>query len=89
MKDGWLQRGKDETARLYKTDPSNIRDEVYTLAQERAVALTELAHDGVRWSGLADLIQIKPDTSPASEKESIGASQSLSETERKSNGIRM
>lgn len=89
VKDGWLQRGKDETARLYKTDPSNIRDEVYTLAQERAVALTELAHDGVGWSGLADLIQIKPDTSSASEKESISASQSLSETERKSNGIRM
>ena len=89
VKDGWLQRGKDETARLYKTDPSNIRDEVYTLAQERAVALTELAHDGVRWSGLADLIQIKPDTSPASEKESTGASQSLSETEKKSNGIKM
>ena len=89
VEDGWLQRGKDETARLYKTDPSNIRDEVYTLAQERAVALTKLAHDDVRWSGLADLIQIKPDTSSASEKESIGASQSLSETEKKSNGIRM
>ena len=89
VEDGWLQRGKDETARLYKTDPSNIRDEVYTLAQERAVALTELAHDGAKWRGLADLIQIKPDTSSASEKESIGASQSLSETEKKSNGIKM
>lgn len=89
VEDGWLQRGKDETVRLYNMDPSNIRDEVYTLAQERAVALTELAHDDVRWSGLADLIQIKPDTSSASEKESIGASQSLSETEKKSNGIRM
>ena len=89
VEDGWLQRGKDETARLYKTDPSNIRDEVYTLAQERAVALTELAHDGAKWRGLDDLIQIKPDTSSASEKESIGASQSLSETEKKSNGIKM
>ena len=89
VEDGWLQRGKDETARLYKTDPSNIRDEVYTLAQERAVALTELAHYGAKWRGLEDLIQIKPDTSSASEKESIGASQSLSETEKKSNGIKM
>lgn len=89
VEDGWIQRGTDESARLYKTDPSNIRDEVYTLAQERAVALTELAHDGVKWRGLADLIQIKPDTPSASEKESIGASQSLSESEKKSNGIRM
>lgn len=89
VKDGWIQRGTDESARLFKTDPSNIRDEVFALAQKSAVALTKLAHDDVRWSGLADLIQIKPDTSSASEKESIGASQSLSETEKKSNGIRM
>ena len=89
VEDGWLQRGKDETVRLYNMDPSNIRDEVYILAQERAVALTKLAHDDVRWSGLADLIQIKPDIPSASEKESIGASQSLSESEKKSNGIRM
>ena len=89
VKDGWIQRGTDESARLFKTDPSNIRDEVYALAQKSAVALTKLAHDDVRWSGLADLIQIKPDTSSASEKESIGASQSLSETEKKSNGIKM
>ena len=89
VEDGWLQRGKDETVRLYNMDPSNIRDEVYTLAQERAVALTELAHDGAKWRGLDDLIQIKPDTPSASEKESIGASQSLSESEKKSNGIKM
>ena len=89
VEDGWLQRGKDETARLYKTDPSNIRDEVYALAQKSAVALTKLAHDDVRWSGLVDLIQIKPDTPSASEKESAGVSQSLSETEKKSNGMKM
>lgn len=89
VEDGWLQRGKDETVRLYNMDPSNIRDEVYALAQKSAVALTKLAHDDVRWSGLADLIQIKPDIPSASEKESIGASQSLSESEKKSNGIRM
>lgn len=89
VEDGWLQRGKDETVRLYNMDPSNIRDEVYILAQERAVALTKLAHDDVRWSGLADLIQIKPDIPSASEKESIGASQSLSESEKKSNGMKM
>lgn len=89
VEDGWLQRATDESARLFKTDPSNIRDEVYTLAQERAVALIELAHDGSKWRGLEDLISIKPDTSSASEKESIGASQSLSETEKKSNGMKM
>ena len=89
VEDGWLQRGKDETARLYKTDPSNIRDEVYTLAQERAVALTELAHDGAKWRGLDDLISIKPETSIISEKESTGMSQSLSESEKKSNGMKM
>lgn len=89
VEDGWLQRGKDETARLYKTDPSNIRDEVYTLAQERAVALTELAHDGAKWRGLEDLISIKPETSIISEKKSTGMSQSLSESEKKSNGLKM
>lgn len=89
VEDGWLQRGKDETARLYKTDPSNIRDEVYTLAQERAVALTELAHDDVRWSGLADLISIRPETPHITEKESAGMSQSLSVNEKKSNGMKM
>ena len=87
VEDGWLQRGKDETARLYKTDPSNIRDEVYTLAQERAVALTKLAHDSAKWRGLEDLISIKPETSTISEKESTGMSQSLSESEKKSNGM--
>ena len=89
VKDGWIQRGTDESARLFKTDPSNIRDEVYALAQQSAVALTKLAHDDVRWSGLADLISIKPDTPSASEKESAGVSQSLSESEKKSNGIKM
>lgn len=89
VEDGWLQRGKDETVRLYNMDPSNIRDEVYALAQKSAVALTKLAHDDVRWSGLADLIQIKPVTSSATEKESAGVSQSLSETEKKSNGMKM
>ena len=89
VEDGWLQRGKDETARLYKTDPSNIRDEVYTLAQERAAALTVLAHDGAKWRGLDDLISIKPETYIISEKESTGMSQSLSESEKKSNGIKM
>ena len=89
VEDGWIQRGTDESARLFKTDPSNIRDEVYTLAQERAVALTELAHDGAKWRGLDDLISIKPETSIISEKESTGMSQSLSESEKKSNGIKM
>lgn len=89
VEDGWLQRGKDETASLYKTDPSNIRDEVYTLAQERAVALTKLAHDGAKWRGLEDLISIKPETPLISEKESAGMSQSLSVNEKKSNGIKM
>ena len=89
VEDGWLQRGKEETARLYKTDPSNIRDEVYTLAQERAVALTELAHDSAKWRGLEDLISIKPETPHITEKESVGMSQSLSETEKKSNGMKM
>lgn len=89
VKDGWIQRGTDESAHLFKTDPSNIRDEVYTLAQERAVALTELAHDSAKWRGLEDLISIKPETSIISEKESTGMSQSLSESEKKSNGIKM
>lgn len=89
VEDGWLQRGKDETARLYKTDPSNIRDEVYALAQQSAVALTKLAHDDVRWRGLEDLISIKPETPLISEKESAGMSQSLSVNEKKSNGIKM
>ena len=89
VKDGWIQRGTDESAHLFKTDPSNIRDEVYTLAQERAVALTELAHDSAKWRGLEDLISIKPETSLISEKESTGMSQSLSESEKKSNGIKM
>lgn len=89
VKDGWIQRGTDESARLFKTDPSNIRDEVYALAQQSAVALTKLAHDDVRWSGLADLISIKPETPLISEKESAGMSQSPSESEKKSNGIKM
>lgn len=89
VKDGWIQRGTDESARLFKTDPSNIRDEVYTLAQERAVALTELAHDGAKWRGLEDMISIMPETSIISEKESTGMSQSLSESEKKSNGMKM
>lgn len=89
VEDGWIQRGTDESAHLFKTDPSNIRDEVYTLAQERAVALTELAHDGAKWRGLEDLISIKPETSLISEKESAGMSQSLSVNEKKSNGIKM
>lgn len=89
VEDGWIQRGIDESARLFKTDPSNIRDEVYTIAQERAMALTELAHDGAKWRGLEDLISIKPETSLISEKESAGMSQSLSESEKKSNGIKM
>lgn len=89
VKDGWIQRGTDESARLFKTDPSNIRDEVYALAQKSAVALTKLAHDDVRWSGLADLISIKPETPHITEKESVGMSQSLSETEKKSNGMKM
>lgn len=87
--DGWIQRGTDESARLFKTDPSNIRDEVYTLAQERAVALTELAHNGAKWRGLEDLISIKPEAPLISEKESAGMSQSLSVTEKKSNGVKM
>lgn len=89
VKDGWIQRSTSDLARLYKMDPSNIRDEVYTLAQERAVALTELAHDGAKWRGLEDLISIKPETSLISEKESAGMSQSLSVNEKKSNGIKM
>lgn len=89
VKDGWIQRSTSDLARLYKMDPSNIRDEVYTLAQERAVALTELAHDSARWRGLEDLISIKPETPLISEKESAGMSQSLSVNEKKSNGIKM
>lgn len=89
VKDGWIQRGTDESARLFKTDPSNIRDEVYALAQKSAVALTKLAHDDVRWNGLADLISIKPETALNSEKESAGVSQTLSESEKKSNGMKM
>lgn len=89
VEDGWLQRATDESARLFKTDPSNIRDEVYTLAQERAVALIELAHDGSKWRGLEDLISIKPETSIISEKESTGMSQSLSKSEKKSNGMKV
>lgn len=89
VKDGWIQRGTSDLARLFKTDPSNIRDEVYTLAQERAVALTELAHDSAKWRGLEDLISIKPETSIISEKVSTGMSQSLSESEKKSNGLKM
>ena len=89
VKDGWIQRSTSDLARLYKMDPSNIRDEVYTLAQERAVALTELAHDGAKWRGLEDLISIKPETSIILEKERGDMSQSLSESEKKSNGIKM
>lgn len=89
VEDGWLQRATDESARLFKTDPSNIRDEVYTLAQERAVALIELAHDGSKWRGLEDLISIKPETSIISEKESTGMSQSLAVNEKKSNGMKV
>jgi hypothetical protein len=89
VKDGWIQRGTSDLARLFKTDPSNIRDEVYTLAQERAVALTELAHDSAKWRGLEDLISIKPETPHITEKESAGMSQSLSVNEKKSNGMKM
>lgn len=89
VKDGWIQRGTSDLARLYKMDPSNIRDEVYTLAQERAVALTELAHDSAKWRGLEDLIIIKPETPLISEKERGDMSQSLSVNEKKSNGIKM
>lgn len=89
VKDGWIQRGTSDLARLFKTDPSNIRDEVYTLAQERAVALTELAHDSAKWRGLEDLISIKPETPHITEKESVGMSQSLSVNEKKSNGMKM
>lgn len=89
VKDGWIQRGTSDLARLFKTDPSNIRDEVYTLAQERAVALTELAHDSAKWRGLEDLISIKPETPHITEKESAGVSQSLSVNEKKSNGMKM
>lgn len=89
VKDGWIQRGTSDLARLFKTDPSNIRDEVYTLAQERAVALTELAHDSAKWRGLENLIIIKPETPLISEKERGDMSQSLSVNEKKSNGIKM
>lgn len=89
VEDGWLQRGKDETVRLYNMDPSNIRDEVYALAQQSAVALTKLAHNDVRWRGLEDLISIKPETPLISEKERGDMSQSLSVNEKKSNGIKM
>lgn len=89
VKDGWIQRGTSDLARLFKTDPSNIRDEVYTLAQERAVALTELAHDSAKWRGLEDLISIKPETPLISEKERGDMSQSLSVNEKKSNGVKM
>lgn len=89
VKDGWIQRGTSDLAFLFKTDPSNIRDEVYTLAQERAVALTELAHDSAKWRGLEDLISIKPETPHITEKESAGMSQSLSVNEKKSNGMKM
>ena len=87
VKDGWLQLGMDGKARLYKTDPTCISDDVAELARELEPSLRrELDQLGVYPD---TYIRIKRGSEIEEKPLSKGDSQSLSQEERRSNGLNL
>ena len=87
VKDGWLQLGMDGKARLYKTDPTYISDDVAELARELEPSLRrELDQLGVYPD---TYIRIKRGSEIEEKPLSKGDSQSLSQEERRSNGLNL
>ena len=90
VKEGWLQLGMDGRARYFKSDPTNIHDEVQVMAKKLEPALRKQFES----KGVAPdkYIHIKVDvpmngqcTTPGNIKSAIQEN----ESKKKSNGIRM
>lgn len=87
VKDGWLQLGMDGKARLFQSDPTNISDEVMELARALEPSLRhELNQLGV----FPDTyIRIKRGSEVEEKPLSKGDSQSLSQEECRSKGLKL
>lgn len=88
VKGGWLQLDLDGQARYFKSDPTNIHDEVHKLAQELAPALWDqldmLCTDPDKY------ILIKTEEKIDGDSLATGNLQSLSaKSEKKSNGMKV
>ena len=87
LKDGWLQLDLDGQARYYKSDPTNINDEVQKLAQELEPAL----RDNLDWLGAdpAKYILIKSEAKFAEDSLTRGNLQSLFQEKQRGNGLKL
>ncbi len=87
LKGGWLQLDMDGQARYFKSDPTNIQDEIQKLAQELEPALQiELESLGVD-SG--KYIRIKPEERVEGDSLAQGSLQSLFQEKERSNGFKL
>lgn len=86
LKDGWLQLDLDGQARYFKSDPTNIHDEVQKLAQELEPALRDkLDRLG---AAPAKYIRIKSEQKVEADSLSQGNLQSLFREKQRGNGLK-
>lgn len=86
LKGGWLQLDMDGQARYFKSDPTNIHDEVQKLAQELEPALRDkldrLGADSAKY------IRIKSEQKVEADSLSRGNLQSLFQEKQRDNGLK-